>query len=70
MTVNKTFEQSVTDTRALIAAGTIHPAALIDLARNRIMRLQEWNHPAEWMQRALDVLAEAKAATAAFNAAR
>lgn len=70
MTVNKSFEQSVTDARALIAAGAIHPAHLIDLARNRITRLQEWNHPAEWMQRALDILAEGKAITAEFNAAR
>lgn len=70
MPVNNAFEKSVTRTHALIAAGTIHPAALIDLARNRIMRLREWCHPPELMQRAQDVLAEGKAITAAFNAAR
>ena len=75
------FDSSAAACRAAIAAGTIHPASLADLARNRLRRIAEardatgdsgsWRdlHDAATAA-ALAVLAEGKAATAAFNAGR
>lgn len=71
--LNKSFDQSVTETRALIVAGEIHPASLIDLARNRLRRLGEWPESAvkaDQIAAARAVLVEGARITAEFNAAR
>lgn len=71
--MNKPFEQSVTETRALIAAGTLHPGSLVSLAQTRIMRLREWT-PGDLRDRltaqARAALHEGKALCAELNAAR
>ena len=75
------FDSSAAACRAAIAAGTIHPASLADLARNRLRRTAEardaTGDSGSWRDlhdsaeaAALSVLAEGKAATAAFNAGR
>lgn len=71
--MNKPFEQSAAEIRALIAAGTIHPGALIGLAQNRLRRLAEWSESdlkPRLIAEARAVLAEGRAITAEFNAAR
>lgn len=71
--MNKPFEQSASEARAMIAARIIHPGSLVSLAQNRIMRLKEW-HPGDLRDRltaeALSVMAEGRQLVAEFNAAR
>ncbi len=71
--LNPSFEQSAARTRALVAAGTIHPGALVDLASVRLRRLAEWTPGAirdQASAAATAVLAEGKALCAELNAAR
>ena len=75
------FDRHAAARRAAIEAGTLHPASLADLARNRLRRIAEardaTGDSGSWRDQhdraeaaALAVLAEGKAATAAFNAGR
>ena len=72
------FNRHAAARRADIANGILHPASLIGLAQDRLRRIAEsrdsrpdWRdlHDAATAA-ALAVLAEGKAATAAFNAGR
>lgn len=72
------FNRHAAERRTAIANGILHPASLIGLAQDRLRRIAEsrdarpdWHdqHDAATAA-ALAVLAEGKAATAAFNAGR
>ena len=72
------FNRHAAARRADIANGILHPASLIGLAQDRLRRIAEsrdarpdWHHQHDAATAAaLAVLAEGKAATAAFNAGR
>ena len=72
------FNRHAAARRADIANGILHPASLIGLAQDRLRRIAEARDARpEWRDQhnaataaALSVLAEGKAATAAFNAGR
>ena len=70
------FNRHAAARRTAIASGTLHPASLIGLAQDRLRRIAESRDARpDWRDQhdaataaALAVLAEGKAATAAFNA--
>lgn len=72
------FNRHAAARRADIANSTLHPASLIGLAQDRLRRIAksrdarpDWHHQHDAATAAaLAVLAEGKAATAAFNAGR
>lgn len=72
--MKKSFEVSVARAKDLIEKNVIHPASLLDLARNRLMRLREWADGSDYhnslVAEAEEVLYEAKALVEAFNKAR
>ena len=72
------FNRHAAERRTAIANEILHPASLIGLAQDRLRRIAEARDARpEWRDQhdaataaALAVLAEGKAATAAFNAGR
>ena len=72
------FNRHAAERRTAIANGILHPAGLIGLAQDRLRRIAESRDARpDWRDQhdaataaALAVLAEGKAATAAFNAGR
>lgn len=72
--MKNSFAVSVANAKDLIEKNVIHPASLLDLARDRLMRLREWADGSEYhnslVAEAEQVLYEAKALVKAFNEAR
>lgn len=70
--MNPTFEQNADNARSLIRSGTIHPGALVDLAKRRLMRLHEMGDFATdtHYRAAYEVLEEGRELCEDFNRAR